>query len=118
MTDGKNCPVCQRDIGIWPVFAAGLPNRIRCPHCSARLTYSRLLGVLLVLLVALAVTGAGSWYAAAAIPGLHPNQHKLAAVGIMLGLWVLIELAAAQFLRNKRVLVQPGSQVQSPDDSW
>jgi len=39
LVDGKRCPSCQRDIGVWPILTAGLPNRIWCPHCHARLSY-------------------------------------------------------------------------------
>jgi len=68
VADGKHCPACGRDIGLWPVFTAGLPNRIWCPHCSARLSYRGIAGVVVVLLVALAGTVAVGWYAAGAIP--------------------------------------------------
>ena len=37
--DGKHCPVCGVDIGIWPVAIAMVPGRVRCPHCRAILAY-------------------------------------------------------------------------------
>ncbi len=37
--DGKHCPECRRDIGVWPVFHSGWPNLIWCPYCKTRLTY-------------------------------------------------------------------------------
>ena len=39
MGDGKHCPGCEKDIGVWPVLMAGLPTWVRCPHCRARLSY-------------------------------------------------------------------------------
>ena len=39
MAGDNNCPKCDRDIGIWAVFKATLPNRIFCPHCGTRLEY-------------------------------------------------------------------------------
>src|SRR5438552_3882876 len=104
MVDGKHCPACDRDIGVWPIFAAGLPNRIRCPHCSARLGYRGIGVVILALVVVLAGTAGGALYAASVIPGLHPDTQPVAAAGLLLGSWVLVELAAALFLRNNRQL--------------
>jgi len=42
MRDGKHCPECEKDIGVWPVLSAGLPSRVHCPHCHARLTYGNI----------------------------------------------------------------------------
>jgi hypothetical protein len=36
---GKHCPACNLDIGLWPVFAAGL-DAIRCPHCGIGMHYA------------------------------------------------------------------------------
>jgi hypothetical protein len=105
MANGKHCPACGRDIGVWPVFTAGLPNRIRCPHCSARLSYRGIVGVVFVLLVVLAGVVVGAYYAAAAIPGLHPDTQPVAVAGIILGTWAVVELAVVQFLRGNRELV-------------
>src|SRR4029079_17582430 len=66
MDVGRDCPNCKADIGVWPVVSAGLPNRIKCPHCSARLQYRETpwalpLGVTLGIVVAgmaLIVSGA------------------------------------------------------------
>jgi hypothetical protein len=121
MRDGKHCPACARDIGFWTVFTAGLPNRIRCPHCSARLSYRGIGGVVVVLVLAMAGAAAAGWYAAYAIPELHPRRQPAAAVGIMVGIWVLVELAAVRFLRQSRVLVRLGDKnppPSEPNDSW
>jgi hypothetical protein len=106
MADGKHCPTCGKDIGIWPVFSAGLPNRIWCPHCSARLSYSGIAGVVFILLVVLAGAIVGAYFIAAAIPSLHPDTKPFAIAGILLGLWVLVELVVVCFLRNNRQLVR------------
>ena len=52
--DGRHCPSCRKDIGIWPVFTAGLPDWIRCPHCRCRLRYENATGVVVLLFAALA----------------------------------------------------------------
>ncbi|MBX9581454.1 MAG: hypothetical protein K2X87_14230 [Gemmataceae bacterium] len=69
MGDGQHCPACGRDIGVWPVFTAGLPNRVRCPHCSARLGYHDIGWVVVVLLLVLAGVLVGAYYAVGLIPG-------------------------------------------------
>ena len=55
--EGKNCPNCGVDIGVWPVFSAGLPNRIWCPRCKSQLRYRKSLLIaarMLPLLIAVA----------------------------------------------------------------
>jgi hypothetical protein len=104
MHDGKHCPGCGQDIGIWPVFSAGLPNRIWCPHCKARLTYQGIGGVLVVLgglLVAL--LGAGV-YAVSVIPLQSRFQYLIVFMGVALAISVVIELMVTMYLRNKKVL--------------
>ena len=39
MEKGKLCPNCNSDIGVQPGTFAGLPTRIRCPHCKSKLKY-------------------------------------------------------------------------------
>lgn len=105
MGDGKHCPACDRDIGIWPVFSAGLPNRIRCPHCPARLRYHETGWVVVVLLFVLAGVIAGAALAVEQIPGLEPRTRPVAVVGLMLGAWVVVELAVVHYLRANHRLV-------------
>jgi uncharacterized protein (DUF983 family) len=120
MGDGKRCPACGQNIGVWPVFSAGLPNRIRCPHCSTRLRYHDAGWVVIVLLFVLAGVIAAGYYAAELIPGLDPRFRPAAAVGIMLGAWVVVELVAARYLRGNRRLVRrdrPGGAEHADRDS-
>ena len=60
MDQGRNCPQCGRDIGMLAVIRAPLPDRIRCPHCKARLRYpdtgSILVLVIVLVLIALGVS--------------------------------------------------------------
>jgi hypothetical protein len=101
MADGKHCPACGRDIGIWPVFSAGLPNRIWCPHCRARLTYRGARGLVLVLAVAVVAVAGVGYYTSAAFLDAHPVTGFALLGGILLAVWALIELAAVQYLRVK-----------------
>lgn len=56
--DGKHCPVCGVDIGLWPILTAMWPTRIWCPHCRSRLGYQgpiRLVAVTIVLTIAIVI---------------------------------------------------------------
>ena len=109
MANGKQCPACSRDIGVWPIFTAGLPSRIRCPHCFARIRYRGIAGVLLFLLVAFPVVAVAALWAASVIPGLRADVQPYAAAGILLVSWAAVELAVARFLRGNRELIWPAN---------
>jgi DNA-directed RNA polymerase subunit RPC12/RpoP len=109
MSDGKHCPACGKDIGVLAVLLAGMPTRIRCPHCKARLTYGS--SVLLVLgvmtLVALATVAscyAVSRYFGARYSFTDPVKFYGVAIGLVLGLWIPIELAFTVYMRRRGVL--------------
>ncbi len=102
--DGKQCPACGKDIGLWPVVRAPFPDRIRCPHCRARLTY-RGIGGLVVVLVLVAVALTLGWFVAANQLPAANFWARLAIVVVGLGvLWVPVELWAAVYLRRAKVL--------------
>ncbi len=106
MADGKHCPSCGKDIGVWPIFAAGLPNRIWCPHCSARLAYREITGVLLLLVVMLAGVLTGAYFAALPFLSANPPVWVLVFAGVLLAVWVPIEFVVVGFLRRNRKLVR------------
>jgi hypothetical protein len=93
MDDGKHCPACGKDIGVWPIFSAGLPNRIWCPHCSARLRYRVTTGLLLVI-VALAIgLMAGALLFSWKYVGFDSPRWIVWFAGLMLLPWIVVELA-------------------------
>ena len=101
MRDGKHCPACGEDIGVWPIFSAGLPDLIWCPRCKARLGYRGLAGVgvvLSLLLVAVVVLG---YVVAGRFEG---NPSLVVFIAVFLGAWVSIELALVKYLRGNKVL--------------
>jgi hypothetical protein len=118
MRDGKHCPACGRDIGIWSVFTAGLPSRIHCPHCQARLSFADT-GVVVACLLAIGlVLGAGAYFFAARFYPITRLEFHLIAAGLTLVLLLALNLAAVLYLRNARVLDvrQSGAQAPSPSD--
>jgi len=101
MNDGKHCPACNSDIGVWPIFSAGLPNFIRCPKCRARLAYRQTGFVTLVLAPVVAVCFIGAYYLSFIFEG---NRRYAAFIAIMLGLWMPVEVVIAYYLRQNKVL--------------
>jgi hypothetical protein len=101
MADGKHCPACGVDIGVWPIFSAGLPNLIRCPRCKARLAYPQIGALLLVLLLVFAVVAPVAYFVAASFEGI---QRLVALLVIVFGAWVPIELVVALYLRDNKTL--------------
>ena len=118
MNDGKHCPACGRDIGLWTVFTAGLPSRIRCPHCRARLGFPQT-GVLVAWLIALGlVLSAGAYVFARRLYPVTRLEFHLLAAGLALVLLLAMNLGAAIYLRRTRQLVlQQATGPQSSRDT-
>jgi hypothetical protein len=106
MTNGKLCPGCGKDIGVWPIFSAGLPNRIRCPYCKSRLRYVGTTSVNAVLAVASICVVAGGFTLTSSLTPItnDPIRWSLVLALLVLVAWVPVELATAWFLRNRRQL--------------
>jgi hypothetical protein len=109
MSDGKHCPVCGKDIGIWPIVAAGLPYRIWCPHCATKLHFVKSLDVMLVLLVLIVTVVGGAYFVWWEVFASQFAVGALVFAALCLGPWVPLELAAALFLRSRRNLARVGS---------
>lgn len=109
--DGKHCPACKVDIGVWPVFSAVMPHLIRCPQCKARLVYQDtwLVTVVLILL------GAGIAVAGYFIAGYFRElPHLLSFTIFMFVAWVPVELVVAWYLRANKVLKYQSGGTLSP----
>jgi ABC-type arginine transport system permease subunit len=109
MNGGKHCPACEKDIGLWPVLSAGLPTRVRCPHCKARLTYGNsfllLLGVVaMVSLVGLMSYYLASHYLVSSSRITNPLKFYGVVVALFLGLWIPVEVAFTLYVRSRGVL--------------
>jgi uncharacterized protein (DUF983 family) len=109
VANGKDCPHCGKDIGVWAIFAAGSPSRIRCPSCHARLKYDGAIALMaipyiIVLLCAVIV------HEAAVDAGI-PRPGAYVAV-LVIVTWIPIELLLTLFLRDRRTLhlVEPGKK--------
>jgi hypothetical protein len=102
MANGKLCPACGKDIGIWAIFAAGLPSRIRCPHCRTLLRYQG--GVAIVALpFAVVILAAIIGHEAAVDLGV-PRPSIFTALMVLVT-WVPVELLLALYLRDHRTLL-------------
>ena len=101
MANGKVCPACGKDIGVWAIVAAGLPNRIRCPHCGTLLRYDGTFA-LLVLPFAIVILAALIVHEVAIDVGL-PRPGLIVVVQVLLT-WVPVEFLLALYLRDHRNL--------------
>jgi hypothetical protein len=110
MGDGKHCPACGTDIGVWPIFSAALLKLIRCPRCKARIAYQEI-GAVLAILLSIRLLVWGIVVAAAFYLAWGPFESKLSRLGfiaLVLGAWILVELPVeifiAWYLRANKVL--------------
>jgi hypothetical protein len=104
MKDGVHCPRCEKDIGVWPVFAAGWPTRIVCPHCRSVLAYAipvwrTVFAAVLPLCIPLLLL---SCAAARLIVGRFDRWAAGLALALWLGAWASFEyLNAIRWRRTK-----------------
>jgi len=104
MRDGKHCPECAKDIGVWPVLAAGLPSRIRCPHCKARLTYGDI-GTFVACLFAILLTLAvGSFFVVNRQYSARDLKFHAAFIAMALAVMLPVDVVATWYLRKYGVL--------------
>jgi len=101
MANGKVCPACGKDIGVWAIFAAGGPSRIRCPHCRARLQYDGAVRIVVLPFAIVAVAAIIGHEAAVDLGMVRPG---LLIAFLALITWVPIELLLAIYLRDHRTL--------------
>jgi hypothetical protein len=106
--DGRHCPSCRKDIGLWPVFTAGLPDRIRCPHCRCRLRYENATGVVVLLLAALAGAVYGGFQLARFVFPSSFGSRNILFAAVVLAVWIPVEWAVVRFLRARRRLGSAG----------
>jgi hypothetical protein len=104
MNDGKHCPACSQDIGLWSVLTAGSPSRVRCPHCKHRLVYANSGALVASLLVLLLALGAVAFYFVRQVYSANRLPFHLWLAGVVLAAWLPVELAAAVYLRRRGVL--------------
>jgi len=104
MHDGKHCPQCAKDIGVWPVLTAGLPSRILCPHCKTRLSYGNsgtFLACLFAMLLTLAV---GSFFAVSSQYSARYWKFHAVFIAVALAVMLPVDIAATLYLRRYGVL--------------
>lgn len=103
--DGKHCPECGKDIGVWPVFFASLPNRIFCRHCDARLAYREASGIWWLTIVALVLVLIVSGVVGAIAENLfNPVMLPIGFLVTLIACWVPIEYGLARRLRSRYIL--------------
>jgi uncharacterized protein (DUF983 family) len=105
MGEGKHCPNCGKDIGVWPIFSASWPSFIWCPWCRSRLRY-RKTSVVMAALVAILIAIAA--IAFILVSSLATSWRMPIWAMVMIISWVFVQLAVTWFLRNRRELELAG----------
>ena len=100
MIDGKHCPACGQDIGLWAVLLAAWPSLIRCPHCKARLSYGRCVPLVVILIASLAAL----FFAVHHYYALSDLKFHVIYLGLALAIVAPLDVAATIFLRQRGVL--------------
>jgi len=100
MNDGKHCPVCGKDIGVWAVLKASWPTRVRCPHCKTRLSY----GASVMLPVGLVAFLALLFYVVTLKYRLSDLKFHLIFFGLAVAILLPFELTASFYLRRRGIL--------------
>jgi hypothetical protein len=101
MADGKTCPKCAKDIGIWAVFSAGMPSRIICPHCRSRLVYDGAIAIFAIPFVVICICAVIAHEAIADLGVPRPGVY-VALLFVMT--WIPVELLLVLYLRENRTI--------------
>ncbi len=103
---GKKCPNCDRDIGLWAIIKAPVPSMMRCPHCKSPIQYDEAgWGLIFILLViclpifSIVFSGMPSLYTMGTI------KMSVVVVLISLLIWLPFELILALYLRKNQKIV-------------
>ena len=101
-----HCPNCQKDIGVWSIYKAGLPNMLKCPHCKSKLKYQPsgwkmvIISSIIVIPIFLIVI-----YLVREHVALSKSLQFLVSLGVMLVAWTPFEIYFAWKLRKDHELV-------------
>jgi len=104
---GKNCPNCSKDIGIMAIVKAGLPSRMKCPHCRTSVLYKPFPWVFTTFLVILFFIILITLIPVTYIPSFESLSGLAPFVRIMLIglLWLPFEVILGLYIRKKCQLV-------------
>jgi DNA-directed RNA polymerase subunit RPC12/RpoP len=116
MANGKTCPTCGKDIGVWAIVAAGVPTRIRCPYCQSRLRYDAAIAVIALPFAVVVLAALVAHEAAVDVGVARP---WLFVAILLVVTWMPVELLLALYLRDHRTLrvveSQPGPPAKRTD---
>jgi hypothetical protein len=106
MEEGKRCPWCKEDIGIWTIVRAVWPTLIRCPICGSNLTYEIPLWrtmFLIILPIALFIFLLSTGPVYLVYKKIAPKPLLISAL-LFIALWVVFEFGNAVYWRKYKKL--------------
>jgi hypothetical protein len=107
-SDGKHCPACGVDIGIWPVATAVFPSRVRCPHCRSLLAYRGPWRITAVMMGITLVFVTFSAYLVLNVGLTATWQAVLVYLAITIPCGAALSIAMAVYLRASNVVSKAG----------
>ena len=113
---GKTCPICDKQVGYWPIIKAPLPNLIKCEHCKSTLSYEKNGWRLIIysLILYLIMVGGLIGIAYFNIDKIVITQFIISWSLSSLLYWVLIEFLITYYLRSKEKLIAKNFLKQQP----
>ncbi|MCK5851920.1 hypothetical protein KAH27_02720 [bacterium] len=104
--NSTDCPNCKKDIGVWSIYKAGLPNMIKCPHCKSKLRYepSGWKMVLISYAISIPIFAAIYFFVSNCL-SLSKNGQIIAMVLLIFLAWTPFEIYFVRRLRSKHELL-------------
>ena len=104
---GKHCPKCKQDIGVFAIFKAALPSRIKCPNCNTRVVYKpfpwTVTLITIIFYIGLLALILPVFYV---VQDYFGDYKSLAALIFAFALWQPFDVFIAIYLRKKSELFE------------
>lgn len=99
---GKDCPKCGKDIGVWVILKAPVPGTLKCKHCGTKIAYESK-GWPMLIVFALVYFALLAWLIG--ISGLRDHLNFFVFIALIFALWMPFELVIIKILRGHHKLV-------------
>ncbi|MDH4317053.1 MAG: hypothetical protein OEV64_01565 [Desulfobulbaceae bacterium] len=115
---GTTCPICAKEVGVWSIIKAPLPNLIRCEHCNGALVYEKNSWSLVIFSVVLYLIMVGGMLTIAYLNLETIALGKFAITWAISSVlyWIIGEFSITAYLRSKEKLIAKKDKI-SPSKS-
>ncbi|MCJ8311625.1 MAG: hypothetical protein HRU38_02825 [Saccharospirillaceae bacterium] len=99
--NNNHCPECEKDIGFFAVFKAGLPSLIKCPFCKTAVKYNSFPWVVMSVCVFIYVFLLYfTFIAFNQFTLTYISMEVIVEITALLVLWIPFEIAIVFYLRK------------------